>query len=138
MWKQGKLICDEPDTQCSPHLKPLRKKDFSQGFQGMQIGLDSELLQETVPCLQFVDDCTMLAQHRQHMMELFGRYENFCSKLRVLVDWSKCSVTVFKTAPVLSSKQKAEQKALTKAAAVSLASLPRAHAKALLREPRYT
>ena len=68
----------------------------------MEVGLNSELLQETVPCLQFVDDCTMLAQSRQHMMQLFERYENFCSKLRVLVNWGKCSVTVFKTAPVLS------------------------------------
>ena len=80
------LTCNEPDTQCSLHLKPLRKRIFSQGFQGMQVGLDSELLQETVPCLQFVDDCTMLAQNRQQMVQLFMRYENFCSKLRVLVN----------------------------------------------------
>ena len=127
------LTCNEPDTQCSPHLKPLRKRIFSQGFQGMQVGLDSELLQETVPCLQFVDDCTMLAQSRQQMVELFMRYENFCSKLRVLVNWGKCSVTVFKAAPVLSPEQKAEQRALKAAATASLASLPRAQAKALLR-----
>jgi hypothetical protein len=75
----------------------------------------------------------MLAQNRQQMVELFMRYENFCSKLRVLVNWGKCSVTVFKSAPVLSPEQKAEQKALKKAAAASLASLPRAQAKALLR-----
>ena len=67
----------------------VRKKIFSQGFQGMQVGLDSELLQEIVPCLQFVDDCTMLAQNRQQMVELFMRYENFCSMLRVLVNLGK-------------------------------------------------
>ena len=127
------LTCNEPDTQCSPHLKSLRKKIFSQGFQGVEVGLNSELLQETVPCLQFVDDCTMLAQSRQHMMQLFERYENFCSKLRVLVNWGKCSVTVFKAAPVLSPEQKAEQKALKKSAAAALALLPRARAKALQR-----
>ena len=69
-----------------PHLKSLRKKTFSQGFQGMQVVLDSELLRETVSCLQFVDDCTKLAPNRQQIMELFRRYENFCFKLRVLVD----------------------------------------------------
>ena len=42
-------------------------------------------------------------------------------------------MTVFKTAPILSSEQKVEQKALAKAAAVSLVSLPRAQARALLR-----
>ena len=84
-------------------------------------------------CLQFVDDCTMLAQSRQQMVELFMRYENFCSKLRVLVNWGKCSVTVFKAAPVLSPEQKAEQRALKAAATASLASLPRAQAKASLR-----
>ena len=42
-------------------------------------------------------------------------------------------MTVFKTAPVLSPEQKAEQKALKTAAAASLASLPRAQAKDLLR-----
>ena len=25
------LTCNGPDTQCSPHLKPVRKKIFSQG-----------------------------------------------------------------------------------------------------------
>ena len=103
------LTCNEPDTQCSPHLKSLRKKIFSQGFQGMQVGLDSEFLQKRVPCLQFVNDCIMLAQNKQQMVELFMRYENFCSKLRVLVNRGKCSVTVFKTAPVLSSEQTTEQ-----------------------------
>ena len=127
------LTCNEQGTQCSPHPKPLRKRIFSQGFQGMQVGLNSELLQEAVPCLQFVDDCTMLAQSRQQMVELFMRYANFCSKLRVLMNWGKCSVTVFKAAPVLSPEQKAEQRALTAAATASLASHPRAQARALLR-----
>ena len=116
-----------------PHLKSLRKNFFSHGFQGMQVGLDSELLRETVPCLQFVDDCTMLAPNRKQLVELFRRYVNFCSKLRVLVNWGKCSVTVFRPTPILSSEQKAEQKALKKAAAACLASLPRAQAKDLLR-----
>ena len=49
------------------------------------------------------------------------------------LDCVKCSVTVFKTAPVMSSEQKAEQKALTEAVAASLASLPRAQAKTILR-----
>ena len=43
------------------------------------------------------------------------------------------SVTVFKKAPTLSAEQKADQKAIKKAAAASLASLPRAKAKAILR-----
>ena len=58
------LICSVPNTQCIPHLEPLKKKTFSQGFQGTEAGLCSELLQEVVPCLQFVDDCTMLAPNR--------------------------------------------------------------------------
>ena len=75
------LTCSVPNTHCSPHLEPLKKKIFSQGFQGAEAGLRSELLKETVACLQFVDDCTMLAPNRQQMVELFKRYENFCSKL---------------------------------------------------------
>jgi hypothetical protein len=127
------LTCSVPNTHCSPHLEPLKKKIFSQGFQGAEAGLRSELLKETVACLQFVDDCTMLAPNRQQMVELFKRYENFCSKLRVLVNWSKCSVTVFKQPPVLTKEQQAELKARLKAEAASLASLPRAQAKAILR-----
>ena len=49
------------------------------------------------------------------------------------MNWGKCPVTVFKKAPTLSAEQKADQKAIKKAAAASLASLPRAKAKAILR-----
>ena len=34
------LTCKEPDTQCAPHLRNLRKKIFSQGFQGADEGLE--------------------------------------------------------------------------------------------------
>ena len=67
------LTCDPPDTQCSPHLQQLRRKVFSQGFQGVQAGLRSELLQETVPCLQFVDDITLFADNKLEMVALFNQ-----------------------------------------------------------------
>ena len=121
-----------PNTKCSPHLEPLKAKMFSQGFQGVEAGLDSKLLMETVPCLQFADDCTMLAQSRQQMTTLFKRYENLCSKLRVLVNWGKCSVTVFKEPPKLTKEQEAATKAHFKAEAVSLDSLSRTQARAIL------
>ena len=127
------LTCNVPNAHCSFRLEPLKKKVFSQGFQGAEAGLRSELLQETIACLQFVDDCTMLTPNRQQMVELFKRYENFCSKLRVLVNWNKCSVIVLKQLPVLTKEQAAEQKTRLKAEAASLASLPRAQAKAILR-----
>ena len=79
------LTCGVPNTQC-PHLEPLKKKIFSQSFQGTKAGLSSELLREIVPCLQFADDCTMLAPNSQKIVEFFKRYKNFCSKLRVLVN----------------------------------------------------
>lgn len=127
------LTCPEPDTPCHPHLRSLRKKLFSQGLQGMTGGIESELLGEQVPCLQFVDDCTLLAPSKARMVELFKRYENFCSKLRIPVNWGKCSVTVFREKPVQTKEQREAEKSAKAARVAELASLPREEAKAVRR-----
>ena len=88
---------------------------------------------ERVTHLQFVDDCTMLAPDKVQMVELFRRYENFCSKLRVPVNWDKCAVTVFRKKPVPTQEQKTAERAAKAASVAALAALPRGKAKAVMR-----
>ena len=66
------------------------------GFHGHQIGIKSQMLAKQVPCLQYVDDTTLLASNKKEANELLRIYNNFCSKYRINLNWEKCSVTCFR------------------------------------------
>ena len=77
-------------------MSALRKKMFSQGIQGMDLGIKSETLAKKIACLLFVDDVTITAPNGHECEALLTKYQQFCAKFRLNLNAKKCKVIRFR------------------------------------------
>ena len=68
------------------------------------------MLNQVVPCLQFVDDTTLLASTQEGIKESLGTLARFCGKFRINLNWNKCSVTCFRDNACRSADRRAQVK----------------------------